>query len=330
MSLQLFSLVLAWGACLCLQYRSSHSGSQGDAYWQTDWQAAGPASVGLSRVICLSPVTARGFAAITNLMAGGTIYPILFYRLLNHTNVGFPWAVRILGFVALATCLFAATVLKVRIQPPKRRLLFDFRAFRYLPFAFLTASFFFALVGVYAPTFYIELYALKSKSPPLMSEHLAAYILPMLNAGAIPGRIAPGFIANRTGVLNLLFLLLVFAGIIVLAWIAVHSLGGLIAFALIYGFVFGGILSLPPPAMVSLCPDLSVVGTWFGTGASIASLGVLIGTPISGAFLDSKKSDTMENFLGLQIFAGIILLISAVFCLLSRSSKVGWNMLGKA
>ena len=221
-------------------------------------------------------------------------------------------------------------MLRVRIKPPKRRLLFDFNAFREPPFTFLTIGLFFALIGIYGPTFFIQLYALKSRSPPILSENLAAYILPILNAGAIPGRIAPGFIANKTGVLNLLFLLLACAGIIVLAWVAVDSVGGLIVFALIYGFVFGGILSLPPPALVSLCPDLSVVGTRFGTGSSFASLGVLIGTPISGAFLNNKKGDPTERFLGLQIFAGIILLIGGFFCLLSRTSKVGWSVWGKA
>ena len=263
-------------------------------------------------------------------MIGGTIYPILFYRLVEHTNVGFPWTVRILGFLALGTSLCAALVLKVRVQPVKRRLAFDFKAFRELPFLFITLSFFFTLVGVYAPTFFIQLYALKSQYPPIASEKLAAYILPILNAGAIPGRLFPGFVADRTGVLNLLFLLQAAAGITVLSWIAVSNLAGLIVFALIYGFFFGGILSLPPPALISVSPDLSKAGTRFGTGVSVASLGVLIGTPISGVFLNSKKSDTTEHFLGLQVFAGIILLLSALCCLLARTFKVGRAVWAKA
>ncbi|KAG8527263.1 uncharacterized protein KY384_008007 [Bacidia gigantensis] len=260
---------------------------------------------------------------------GGTIYPILLYRLLNYTSVGFPWAVRILGFFALGTSLVSCALLKVRSTPPKRRLLFDFKAYREPPFALYTISLFFALIGIYIPTFYIQLHALKAHSPPMASTNMAAYILPILNAGAIPGRIVPGFVANKTGVLNLFSLLLAWAGIVTLCWPAVTNLAGLIVYALVYGFAFGGILSLPPPAVMALSPDLGVVGTRFGTCVSLASFGVLIGTPIGGAILHSKKTDITDNFLGLQLFAGLVLLIGAGVCLLARSMKVGWELKGK-
>ncbi|KAG8532961.1 uncharacterized protein KY384_001742 [Bacidia gigantensis] len=270
---------------------------------------------------------ANGLAA-SGASFGGVIYPVLLYRLLSHTNVGFPWAVRIMGFLSFGTCVVSALVLKVRVKPTGRRILFNFRSFREAPFALFTISCFFALVGIYAPTFYIQLYALRSRNPPITSELVAAYMLPVLNAAAIPGRIVPGFITNHTGVLNLVIILTSIAGLLTLCWIAVHDLGGLIAFAIIYGFAFGGILSLPPAAIVTLSPDLSVIGTRTGTAFVVASLGVLIGTPISGAILGNSDDKDLD-FRGLQIFAGVILLTSSAFCLAARVAKVGWKPTNK-
>ena len=259
--------------------------------------------------------------------AGGTIYPILFYRLLTHSSVGFAWAARILGFFAFGTCMVSVLVLRAPVKPAKQRVLFDLRAFREPPFTLLTIALFLGLVGIYVPTFYIQLFALRSRTPPIASADLSAYMLPILNAAAIPGRICPGFITNTTGVLNFWSLLLACLGILTLCWIAVQNLGGLIAFALIYGFCFGGVLSLPPAAIVSLSSDLSMVGTRIGTSCAFASLGVLIGTPIGGVILGKEAE---PDFLGLQIFGGVVLITSAAFGMSARITKVRWSIKRKA
>ena len=85
-------------------------------------------------------------------------------------------------------------------------------------------------------------------------------------------------------------------------------------YALFNGFAFGGILSLGPSVVVSLSPGLGVVGTRFGTCASLASFGVLIGTPVAGAILHGNE---------------MILLVSAGFSLLARFAKIGWHLKGK-
>lgn len=50
---------------------------------------------------------------------GGVIYPIVLYQLID--KVGFPWAVRSLGFIALATFILPVAVMKMRIRAPKPR-----------------------------------------------------------------------------------------------------------------------------------------------------------------------------------------------------------------
>ena len=70
--------------------------------------------------------------------------------------------------------------------------------------------------------------------------------------------------------------------------------------------------------VATLSPSLSVIGTWMGTCFAVASLGVLIGTPISGAILRQG-----HGFVGLQIFGGVTLLAAAAFCLGARLYKSG-------
>lgn len=74
---------------------------------------------------------ALGLAA-SGSSTGGIIYPIMFYKLIPE--VGFPWAVRILGFTVFATQLIAIVVMKMRVKPPKARSLIDLTAFTDAPY----------------------------------------------------------------------------------------------------------------------------------------------------------------------------------------------------
>ena len=71
--------------------------------------------------------TAVGIAASGSSL-GGVIYPIMFYKLIPE--VGFPWAVRIIGFMALALLAIPCVVMKMRVKPAAKRKLFDLSAFK--------------------------------------------------------------------------------------------------------------------------------------------------------------------------------------------------------
>jgi MFS family permease len=69
---------------------------------------------------------ALGIAA-SGSSTGGIIYPIMFSRLLDQ--VGFGWAVRILGFTVLVLQLIPILVMKMRVKPGKVRSIVDWTAF---------------------------------------------------------------------------------------------------------------------------------------------------------------------------------------------------------
>jgi MFS family permease len=114
-------------------------------------------------------------------------------------------------------------------------------------------------------------------------------------------------------------------GILALAWIAIHETAGLFMFAGIYGFASGGFVSLPPPTIVSLSPNLSVLGTRMGMCFAVSSLGLLIGTPISGQILSKAHS-----WAGLQAFSGATIFLTAVIILCTRVVKAGLKVNVKA
>ena len=244
---------------------------------------------------------------------GGVIYPIAFRELLPR--VGFAWSVRIVAFIALGTLAIALAVLRVRIRPPKRRLLFDVAAFKEPPFTLFTAGVFFGLMGVYIPGFYVQNFAIQKN---ITDGNLATFLLPILNAAGILGRLVPTFFADKLGPLNVLIPFTMMAALMVFIWIAVINTGGLIVFALFFGFSSSAIVALLPTVIASLSPSLGVIGTRFGKSCSVASLGLLIGTPISGAILTNTG-----HFIGLQAFSGAILMVSAILFGATRYCQVG-------
>ena len=99
----------------------------------------------------------------------------------------------------------------------------------------------------------------------------------------------------------------IITGVLALAWIAIKDEAGLIVFAILYGACSGLMLSLMPTGFPSLVKDKKKIGTNLGMGFMIGSIGVLIGTPISGAILRSSGT-----FTGLQAFSGSIVIFSGI------------------
>lgn len=244
---------------------------------------------------------------------GGVIYPIVFSQL--QPRIGFGWATRVLGLISLATCLVSISVMRVRQMPKQRRSLVELAAFNEVPYSIFCLAMFFGYVGAFGPIYYISSYAIDTH---IMTARLAFYLLPILNAASVFGRIITGFLAKTTGPVNMLIPTALTTGILTLCWIGIHNTGGLIVFAILYGFTSGGFISLPSVALTSLTPDLKRLGTRMGMCSLLCSLGSLCGTPISGAILDGAG-----GWVGVSLFSGITLLVTGLLFLLTRWTQAG-------
>lgn len=265
------------------------------------------------------PVTSA--ANFLTYYSGGVIYPTLFHSL--QPRIGFGWATRIIGLAALLTLGFANVVMRQRVLPAARRKLFDASALREAPYILCTAGLFFGFVGLYIPFFFITPYAHFKTGA---GETLAFYFVPILNAASIFGRLIPNAIADHVGPLNMFVPSALACAVLAFTWIAVHSIGGLLVFAILYGFFSGSFVSLPPSAILSLSSDLNKVGTRLGMSFSVAGLGVLIGSPVGGALLNLNTG----HFVRAQVFCAVVLTVSCASLVLARVTKVGCAVFVKA
>lgn len=256
---------------------------------------------------------ANGVAA-TGSGVGGVLYPIMFRQL--QLKIGFAWATRVLGFVSLITLVIACILLRVRFRPTEKRALFQVSAFKDPAYTFFCIGQFVGFCGLYNVMVFIQPYAIDNK---IMTEHLAFYLLAMLNTASAFGRILPNYIADYIGPFNVIAPTAFISGIIALAWIGIHSSGGLIAMALLYGFFSGGYVSIPPIVIMTITPDLRDFGARLGMAFVFVAIGALIGTPIGGALINHMGGD----YLGVKIFAGVCMVCSGILMLIARMSRTG-------
>lgn len=270
--------------------------------------------------------TAIGLAT-TGSCFGGIIYPVVLRRLI--TEVGFGWAVRVMGFLMLATLIIAIAIMKPRLPPRKSGPLINTEVLKDLVFPTWLLAILFSFIGLYVPFFYVEQYALHIS----VDANTASYMLIIINAASIPGRVAPSMLADKVGNMTILIPAVLFSGVITLAWIAVSTEGGLIAVSVLLGLTSGSIQGLVPTTVAFLCPDLSKLGTNMGMTMVAAGLGMLIGSPVAGAILDhqshgsspaSTSSDTV--FWGAMLFAGITTVAGSLLICVLRYMKVGFAM----
>jgi MFS family permease len=159
----------------------------------------------------------------------------------------------------------------------------DINAVKSVPFVLFSIAMFLGFAGLYIPIFYIIVYAQRHAN---VESDMSFYLLSILNGASVFGRILPGILADKFGAMNTLCVVTVLAGAFAYAWIAIDNLAGLIVFGIIYGFLSGAVVSLPPQVLVRLVPNMQLVGTWMGMSLCVAALGILIGSPIAGTIID--------------------------------------------
>lgn len=251
---------------------------------------------------------------------GSTIYPIVFRRL--QPAIGFPWAVRVIAFIAMGCLLGSMSVMKNRLPPSGHaRKLVDLAAFKNVPYSVFTAGLFFVFVGVYVPIYDV---VVDTHIGSHVNEDLSFYILSILNAGSAFGRVIPGQLADRFGCMEVIIACTATSAVFAYGWIGIHSLGGSIAFAAVYGFASGAVVSVQASVVASLVPDVRYIGTWMGMSLFVAGLGILIGSPIAGVLVKSGTRGFVDPF----IFSGTFTITGAVlFCIAwacrKRMSKTG-------
>ncbi|ROV87394.1 hypothetical protein VSDG_09669 [Cytospora chrysosperma] len=250
---------------------------------------------------------------------GGTVMPIMIQQLIP--KVGFDWTMRITAFIFLALLSISCVTVKSRLPPrPKPLVIADYLAgFKEPAYVLtITASFLF-FWGMFIPFNYILLQAQRAGMNPTLVE----YLLPIINAVSIFGRIIPGIIADKVGRYNMTIFITALSAVVTLAvWIpASHSTAAIVVFSVLFGFASGGFISLSP-ALIAQISDIRQIGVRTGTAFAVQSFGALTGSPIAGAIVARQNGD----YLGLQLFCGLSMAAGVVVYLAARYVQVGFKV----
>ncbi|CAK3786307.1 related to monocarboxylate transporter [Lecanosticta acicola] len=243
---------------------------------------------------------------------GGVYYTLIFEQLIS--KMGFGWTVRIMGFVMLGSyCIsFPLLLWGARnigdLASGAPRKLFDRGALTNTPFWTYSTSNFLIFCGYMVPFNFIPSYAQLVLG---LDRSMSLYIAMIAQASSVVGRLVAGYSASKIGVLIPWIVCASSSGIICVAWIGAHTTGGFIAIAALYGCFSGALIPLPPSVFPVVCPDPKVFGARLGMAQGIASIASLIGPPIAAALASLSSTPGETNYLGLQLFGGLVMLAGA-------------------
>ncbi|KAK2068949.1 hypothetical protein P8C59_003563 [Phyllachora maydis] len=254
----------------------------------------------------------RGLAvglAIAGASVGAVGFPILLSRLLSLQSVGYGWTLRIAGFATMPLLLFACLTVRARLPPQPRRPLFLWSAFGRFRFVGLVGAFAFLFLGMFTPLFFLPSYGLGLGMQP----DLAFYLVAIVNGASFFGRIIPGALADRIGRLNVLAVAALATGVVTLCLTLATTPGGVVAYAVIFGFCSGAIVSGGSVVFALTADSPRDIGTYIGMGMPLASVAQLVGPPINGVFLAGPAGYTCAS-----LFSGAMLLLGGFVVVLVK------------
>ncbi|KAJ5910475.1 hypothetical protein N7504_005118 [Penicillium tannophilum] len=263
---------------------------------------------------------------------GGIIWPVAIDQLLKRPNIGFPWTMRIVGFIMIPLFAFSCVVCK---SPPKVQIPMDvdpenditgndmsgeiapekkvdhkreaIALFRQPSMQLLCLAMFITYFGMFAPFFYTTSYAVAKG----FSTTLAFYTVSIVNGASFFGRIIPGILADRFGRFNCCIVSTLSAGVIAFCWTSVDSVAGLVIWCAAYGFASGGILSLQQACAAQVATP-STFGLAIGGVAGSTAFSAMANVPISGALVERY------GYLSLSLFSGVALLLGGMLLIIAR------------
>ncbi|RFU76513.1 monocarboxylate [Trichoderma arundinaceum] len=187
---------------------------------------------------------------------GGVVFPIMVSHLIRL--VGFGWAMRASAFIILALLVVANITITSNV-PRKRRMIQSSRIFgmlREIPFVILMVGLLLYTFGFFVPLDYVAAEAAAAGMDP----NQVQYLIPMLNAASLFGRLLSGFAAEKIGRYNVFIVACYATGILVLTlWKLAANSWERRWFAILFGFFSGTFIALVPGLVYGLARAASTV-----------------------------------------------------------------------
>ncbi|KAJ7851028.1 major facilitator superfamily domain-containing protein [Mycena olivaceomarginata] len=242
---------------------------------------------------------------------GAVIHPIMLNNMIR-TDLGFGNAVRasaglVSGLLVIACLLMHPRVPTSPTYPPVWKSLRRFARDRAYIFATVGMTTF--TMGFYFPIFYLQLDAVKHG----INETMSFYSIVIMNVSNVVGRLSPGPLAHRLGVINMIASSAGCSAILILCMIALKSVVSVALIGVLCGFFSGVYVTLTAPLIAVLTEDVSELGLRMGVSFSVVGIGALVGPPINGALLTSKFIWWCP-----ALFSGLMALVGFAFLVATR------------
>jgi len=272
----------------------------------------------------------KGFAigvVASGASISGLVMPMMLRFLIE--SQGFNKAVRYVAIV-LSVASFTAVVL-ARPNPAhtfrtpekwmSKRTWVDTSAFRDPAFCSFTASICALFLGFYCVFFSLEEWAAttgvahKGAPPPGGLE--TYWLLSIMNGCSTFGRLSSAYLCDKFGALKVHMTVTIVSSFLCLfLWSFSTTLAPTLVFAILFGAFSGSVIGLPPASMAAILgpePDRQArLGQWTGMMYTAAAPFALVGPVITGHLVTEYNS-----YLGVQIWSGMCLLLSAMFMALA-------------
>lgn len=235
--------------------------------------------------------------------------------------VGFRYTSLMVALVVFVTLGISNILMCTPPGPRVERTFFDRSALTDVPLLCFVLGCVLTFLGLYTTFFYVGSFAVETG---LLDDGAAAYLVTLLNASSVLGRILPNMpqATRRLGPLNMMAVSVSSLGALVLCLLGGARLGlaGLLVVACLYGFFTGAFFSLQPTVFGRLTADAGRLGTRMGMASTCMSFGLLVGAPASGAL------SRAFGFQAAWAWSGVSLLLGGLAMVSSRVMTGGWRL----
>ncbi|OAK94189.1 MFS monocarboxylate transporter-like protein [Phaeosphaeriaceae sp. SRC1lsM3a] len=276
-----------------------------------------PAMALVSTYFAKKRAFALGITALGS-CTGGVIFPVIAQQCIPR--IGFPWTIRIIGFLMLISNAITIALFRTRLPPRKTGPIADWDSFKEAPYSLYCTAMFFSFWGLYFAFFYIGSYA-RNVLGASYQESINLLLVQVCMGFLF--RLLPTYYADKVGSLNVLIPFTFVCGTMMYAWTGIRTVGTLYVFAAIYGSGSAVIQALWPAVIgsVNRSPDVKKTGVRMGMAFTIVSFSSFTGPPLAGALIQIHDGDyTYAN-----IWAGSSFFLGGVLLLATRYTLVGWS-----
>ncbi|KAJ8095748.1 hypothetical protein PM082_022855 [Marasmius tenuissimus] len=248
---------------------------------------------------------------------GGVVYPVVAGIMLPE--LGFPWTMRILGWIGFVALAITNITVRRRIKPAKRETPYvSLKPLKKPAFALYCMALIFQIIGFYTFTTFV---ASTAVTKGVASPEFGYFLIAVMNATIGLGRVASRWVAPKYGPFNVIITSLAMSGVIlVCGWTMVETEAELLTFTVAYALCAAphNALAYESIYLVGGTGDMSLRIGLFNLFASIAGL---VGPPTSGEINLNVGMRAMAGYAGGCALMASLLLFWSRYLILGKKVR---------